>query len=171
MSHALLAHWTAGFLLIVMASFALIEVKSSSLIPKSLFLWPFAGFLFGFLTLLSPIMMKGHDWNQTTLAALGVAAVLASIQALLVNIRKISSWPSGAIWLGFLVVGILYQIPYESLQEPLFRGFIRRLTGFVWAAIGITKVIGDKTVSQGSGIPAWILLTYVQAILIASLSH
>ena len=173
MTIGLIIHWIAAALLILTASFALIEVKSSSLIPRSLFLWPLSAFIFGALTLLSSFMMPPRShWNSVIFLVLGFVMIVASLQAFLVNIRKISRWPSGIIWLGLIVVGILYQIPYAvTTQEPLFQNFIHRLSGLLWATIGITKIIGEQTVSEGNRVPVWITLTYIQAILIASLPH
>ena len=163
MSMGLLVHWISAFLLVAMASFALIEAKSSSLIPKSLFLWPLAGFLFGLMAFGSLVSMKNH-----ALVALGVVMILCSVQAFFVNIRKISRWPSGAVWLTLVLVAILYQIPYTGADEPLFHTFLRRLSGLLWAAVGITKVLSEKTVSQEGAVPTWITLLYLQALLIAS---
>ncbi len=168
MSAGFVIHWIAAILLIGMATFAYIEAKSSSLIPKSLFLWPLCGFLFGVLAVLGPVLGRGQMSGKSTLLALGIVFLLCSVQALLVNIRKLSRWPSGAIWLGFLLLGLLYQIPFEGAAEPLFHTFLRRISGFVWMAVGITKVISEKTVSQEGQTPPWILLLYVQAALIAS---
>lgn len=163
MTHGFAIHLISALLLLAMASYALIEVKSSSLIPKALFLWPLAGFVFGLLSLVSLIRMK-----NPILAELGVAMILCSLQALLVNIRKLPRWPSGAIWLLLLIVGLLHQMPYSGMEEPLLKTFLRRASGWVWAAIGITKVLSEKTVSQEGSVPTWINLLYVQAILIAS---
>ncbi|MBI4387559.1 MAG: hypothetical protein HY582_00765 [Candidatus Omnitrophica bacterium] len=173
MTAGLIVHWIAASLLIAMATFALIEARSSSLIPKSLFLWPFFAFLFGILTLLGSFRMLVSHWNGVIFLVLGIVIILASAQAFLVNIRKISRWPSGMIWLvGLSIVGILYQVPYAlPAEEPLFQHFIHRLSGFLWAAIGVTKMIEERTVSEGSRVPTWITLLYVQAILIASLPH
>ena len=168
MTPALIMHWCAALLLVAMASLAFIEAKTSSLIPKSLFLWPLSGFLFGLLAVLAPFMGKGHFSGKSTLLTLGIVAILASGQAFLVNIRKISRWPSGIVWLGFVLVGLYYQIPYSGMEEPLFQTFLRRLSGLVWIAVGVTKVISEKTVSQEGSVPIWIMLLYVQAVLIAS---
>ena len=168
MTHGFLIHWLAALLLISTASFALIEAKSSSLIPKSLFLWPLSGLLYGILAVLGPILGRGQMSGKSTLLALGIAMILCSLQALLVNIRKLSRWPSGAIWLGLIVVGIIYQAPSSVPQEPLFHTFLKRLSGFIWIAIGITKVVSEKTVSQEGTTPTWILLLYIQAALTAS---
>ena len=166
-----LVHWLAGLLLIGMATFALLEAKSASLIPKSLFLWPLMGFLFGLLALASPIARGSHLSNKIIFITMGVVMTCSSVQAFLVNIRKISRWPSGTVWLGFVLLGLAYQIPYPGKNEPTFQTFFRNLSGFLWAAIGITKVIGEKTVSQEGRIPPWILLLYVQALLVASAPH
>lgn len=171
MSMILLTHWVAAFFLVAMASFALMEAKSSSLIPKSLFLWPLAGLLFGLTALLSGFFQVHQVSGSATVLILGGVMLLASIQAFMSNIRKWSRWPSGAIWLGFVLVGILYQFPGGSTEEPLFTDFYRHVAGFMWAAIGLTKVISEKTISQGTGVPAWIVLLYVQAVLIGSLAE
>ena len=163
MSIGFAVHLLAGLLLVSMASFALIEARSSSLIPKSLFLWPFSGLLFGILTALAAFRMK-----NPALPALGIVMILCSLQAFLVNIRKLSRWPSGAVWLLLVLVCLIHQIPYSGAEEPLFRTFLRRFSGFLWAAVGITKVLSEKTVSQEGAVPPWILLLYGQAILIAS---
>ena len=166
-----LSHWLAALLLIGMATFALLEAKSASLIPKSLFLWPLMGLLYGLMALASQISRGTPPPSKSILLVMGVAMTLCSLQALLVNIRKISRWPSGAIWLSLVLLAMVCQTPYAGAEEPVFHTFFRRLSGFVWAAIGITKVVSEKTVTQEGGIPAWIILLYVQAALIASSPH
>ncbi len=171
MTPGIIIHYLAAALLVAMATYALIEAKSSSLIPKALFLWPLAGFLFGLLAVLAPFMGSGHLSGKQTLFVLGVVMILCSAQALLVNIRKLSRWPSGIVWLLLILVGVLYQAPYSGIVEPLFQTFLRRAMGFLWAGIGITKLISEKSISQEGATPSWILLLYVQAILIASFSN
>jgi len=159
----IISHWIAAGLLIAMATFALLEAKSSSLIPKSLFLWPLSGFLFGLLCL-EPFFRRHHG----SFLIMGIVLMACSSQALLVNIRKLSRWPSGSVWLGLILIGIMFQIPNPSVPEPVFQDFYRRLSGFVWMAIGITKVIGERSVSDTSAVPVWIQLAYLQAALVAS---
>lgn len=157
------SHWVAAGLLIAMATFALLEAKSSSLIPKSLFLWPLSGFLFGLLCL-EPFFRRHH----VSFLVMGILLMVCSSQAFLVNIRKLSRWPSGAVWLGLVIIGIIHQIPNPSVSEPVFQDFYRRLSGFIWIAIGVTKVIGERSVSDTSAVPVWIQLVYIQAALVAS---
>lgn len=168
---ALMIHWLAAFLLIGMATGALLEAKSASLIPKSLFLWPLAGLLFGLLALAAPLARGSHGSGQVIVIGTGVAMLACSVQAFLVNIRKLARWPSGAVWLSLVVVALLHQIPYSGFQEPAFRTFFRRFSGLLWAAIGVAKVLRERSVSQEGGIPAWITLLYLQAALIASFPH
>ena len=170
MTIGIIIHWFAALCFVAMGTYSLIEARSSSLIPKALFLWPLAGFIFGFTACLSPVIGGGHLSGKPTLFILGVVMILCSAQAFLVNIRKISRWPSGAVWLLFIFIAVLYQSPYGGIVEPVFQTFLRRLTGFLWAAIGITKVIGEKTISSENSVPPWIVLLYLQAILIASFS-
>ncbi len=167
-SMGLLMHWFSGLLLAAMATFALLEVKSASLIPKSLFLWPLMGLVFGLSALAAPLGRGRHSDVLIIFLGLGMAMTLCSLQAFLVNIRKISRWPSGAVWLSLVLVAMAYQIPYTGFQEPLFHTFFRRLTGFLWGAIGITKVLGERSAATEGGTPRWIVLLYVQAVLIAS---
>lgn len=159
----IVSHWIAAGLLIGLATFALLEAKSSSLIPKSLFLWPLMGFLFGLLCL-EPFFVR----HNVSLLWMSIILMICSAQAFLVNIRKLPRWPSGAVWLGLILIGILLQIPNGNLTEPVFQDFYRRLSGFVWIAIGITKVIGERSVSDTSAVPVWIQLVYFQAALVAS---
>lgn len=163
-----IVHLFAGLLLAAMATFALDEARSSSLIPKSLFLWPFFGLLFGAMSLLGSMRGALTPSAQLVLCTTGAVMLMCSLQALLVNIRKLSRWPSGAVWYGLIWVAVVSFVPYAGPNEPLFHTFFRRLSGFVWLAIGLTKVSGDRSVSQEGGVPAWILLLYAQAILIAS---
>ena len=163
MTAGLIVHWIAALLLIGMATYAFIEAKTSSLIPKALFLWPLFGALYGIFSLLSVFRMP-----NPILLSTGLIMLVCSAQAFFVNIRKLSRWPSGAVWLLFIVVALVHQVPFSGAEEPLFRTFYRRLSGFIWAAIGITKVISEKTVSQEGAIPNWITLLYIQAALTAS---
>ncbi len=159
----IISHWVAAGLLIAMATFALLEAKSSSLIPKSLFLWPLFAFLFG-LFCLEPFLRRGH----VSFLAMGIVLMICAAQAFFVNIRKLSRWPSGAVWLGLVLVGVLLQIPNDAVAEPVFQNFFKRLTGFVWIAIGVTKVTGERSVSDPSAVPVWIQLVYIQAALVAA---
>jgi len=164
-----LLHYLVSLLLVAMATFAWMEAKSSSLIPKSLFLWPLMGFIFGVLALAGS-GSTGHQWgDKSAFLTLGVVMILASIQALLVNIRKISRWPSGLVWLGLVLVIFFVQEPTLATAEPHFSMFMKRLSAFLWAAVGITKVISEKTTVTEGSLPVWIVLIYVQAILTASL--
>ena len=163
-----ISYWVEALLLVGMATFALIEVKSSSLIPKSLFIWPACGALYGFFVLLAAIFLNRGTMHDAARLVLGIAFLLCSLQAFVVNIRKLSPWPSGMIWLGVAVAGLMFQGPVSSLQEPLFQTFVRRLIGLVWASVGVMKIVSEKTVSQEGSIPVWIKLLYIQAILTAS---
>jgi hypothetical protein len=149
-------NFIGGLLLGLIATFALAEARSTSLIPKSLFLWPLFVVVFGIVTLI-----QGWDWYGflSIFVLHGVLLILCGVQAALVNIRRINPWPSGAIWLGLAVTGLGFQL------YPLF---FQRLMGFVWAAIGITKVIRERSATLEGGIPIWILLLYVEAVLLAS---
>lgn len=159
----IISHWIAAGLLIATATFALLEAKSSALIPKSLFLWPLSAFLFGLLCL-EPFLRRGH----VSFLVMAIVIMICAAQAFLVNIRKLSRWPSGAVWLGLLLIGLMLQVPNPNIAEPVFQDFYRRLAGFVWIAIGVTKVIGERSVSDPSAVPVWIQLVYVQAALVAS---
>lgn len=143
--------WTwnliGGLVLALIATFAMAEARSSSLVPKSLLLWPSLVILLGILT-----FIQGRS-------LLGIFLILAGIQAFLVNIRKLSPWPSGAIWLGLVLAGAGFQL------YPLFE---QHLMGFLWIAVGITKIVRERSSTLGSGTPIWILLLYIQAILLAS---
>jgi len=164
-----LVHSLVSLSLVAMATFAWMEVKSSSLIPKSLFLWPLMGLIFGVLVLAGSHSAGHQSGDKLAFLSLGIVMILASIQALLVNIRKISRWPSGLIWLGLVLVIFFVQEPTFAIGEPHFSMFVRRLSAFLWAAVGITKVISEKTTVTEGSVPTWIMLIYIQAILIASL--
>ena len=163
-----IVHLFAGLLLAAMATFALDEAKSSSLIPKSLFLWPLFGLLFGLMSLLGSARGALTASSKLVLCTTGAVMLMCSLQALLVNIRKIPRWPSGAIWYGLGWIAVVSFLPYTGPQEPLFHTFFRRLSGFVWLAIGLCKVSGERSAAQEGGVPAWIVLLYAQAVLIAS---
>lgn len=143
-----------GILLALAATAALSEAKSSALVPKSLLLWPLLVILFGGLTL-----FQGGGEEFLFRGLLGVALVLCGVQALLVNVRKLGAWPSGVIWLGVALAGIAFQ------AYPLF---LERVIGWIWTAIGVTKVIRERSASLEAGTPIWILLLYGQAILLAA---
>lgn len=167
-SLAQILHWLAALLLVGMAVFALIEAKSSSLIPRSLFLWPLTGLILGALILLSGAVSYAHRAPSPILLT-GLVMILCSVQALAVNIRRIPRWPSGLIWLAWVLVCVLYQTaPPSGPGDALFLTFYRRLSGLVWAAIGITKVISERSAAQEGGAPVWIQLLFVQAALMAS---
>ncbi|HNV86516.1 MAG TPA: hypothetical protein PKL97_06075 [Candidatus Omnitrophota bacterium] len=165
---SLLPHWIIALLLVAMGTFALLEKRSASFVSRSLILWPVSGFLLSFM-FLSALFVKGpHSFSPSAFLVTGVVLALCSAQALLFNIRKLNRWPSGFIWLGLVLAGFFYQFAGPGSQELSFRIFFGRLSGWIWAAVGIVKVIEEKSVSQEGGAPAWILLLYVQAILIAS---
>ena len=144
-----------GLLLTLIATTAFIEAKSSSLLPKSLLLWPAFVILFGVVTLIQ----GGRGVGFSVSVLLGAILILCGIQAALVNLRQLSPWPSGGIWLGLVLAGLGLQL--HSL-------FVERVMGFIWVAIGITKVIRERSASLEAGTPLWILLLYLQAILLAS---
>ncbi len=143
-----------GILLALAATAVLVEAKSSALVPKSLLLWPALVILFGGLSL-----FLGGRVESLFRGLLGLALILCGVQALLVNVRKLSAWPSGVIWLGVAFAGIAFQF------YPLF---LERVMGWIWAAIGVTKVIRERSASLEAGTPIWILLLYGQAILLAA---
>lgn len=144
-----------GLLLALIATTAMAEAKSSSLVPKSLLLWPALVILFGVASLIEGWQIYGFSVT----VIFGAILILCGIQAALVNLRRLSPWPSGAIWLGLVLAGIGFQL------YPLFE---QHIMGFLWFAIGITKVVRERSASLEAGIPTWILLLYVQAILLAS---
>ena len=137
----------SGILLAAIATFAMAEVKSSALIPKSLLLWPALVAVAGLVDVIQGEIL------------LGTVLILCGIQALLVNLRRLSSWPSGTLWLGLILPGVGFQI------SP---SFVQHVIGFLWMAIGITKVVRERGVSIEAGTPFWILLLYAEAILLAS---
>lgn len=144
-----------GVLLALIAAAATSEAKSSSLVPKSLLLWPALVIIFGILTLIEGVVIYGFSVTAT----LGIILILSGIQAMLVNIRRLSPWPSGAIWLTLMLAGVGFQ---------LYPHFEQRVMGFLWIAVALTKVIRERSATLESGIPLWIQLLYVQAILLAS---
>ena len=99
--------WTwnliGGFLLALTATFAMAEARSSSLVPKSLLLWPSLVVLLGILTFIQGWSFYGFSVS----VILGIFLILAGAQAFLVNIRKLARWPSGSIWLGLLLGAVL----------------------------------------------------------------
>ena len=145
---------SAGLLLALVATVAMVEAKSSSLVPKSLLLWPVLLVLFGVLNLavggVEEFLFRG---------LLGSVLILCGIQAALVNIRKLSPWPSGLIWLGLVLAGIGFQ--FYSL-------FLERVMGFVWMAVGMTKLFRERSASLEAGTPFWISLLYLEAIFLAA---
>lgn len=138
---------TGGLLLALIATAAWIETKSNSLVPKSLLLWPAFVVVFGIENFI-------QGWW-----IFGVIVILCGIQAALVNLRRLNPWPSGAVWLGLVLAGLGFQG---------CRWFEQRLVGFLWVAVGVTKVIRERSASVEAGTPVWILLLYLQAILLAS---
>lgn len=144
-----------GILLALIAATAQMEAKSSALVSKALLLWPALVVALGIETFIQGWTIYG--FSVTVL--LGAVLILAGNQAILVNIRKLSPWPSGAVWLLLIPVGLGFQL------YPLFE---QRLVGFLWVAVGIAKVVRERSASVESGTPSWILLLYVQAILLAS---
>jgi len=164
----LLPHWIMALLLVAMGTFALLEKRSTSFVSRSLLLWPLAGFLLSLMFLLGGSVKGAHSFPSPAFFATGIVLALCSVQALLFNIRKLSRWPSGWIWLGLVFACVFYQYLRPESHAPSFQIFFSRLSGWIWAAIGVTKVIAEKSVSQEGVFPAWILLLYVQAVLIAS---
>ncbi len=144
-----------AILLLLIAATATIEAKSSALITKSLILWPAFMILMGIVTFIQGWTIYG--FSVTVL--LGLVLMFAGVQSGLVNIRKLGPWPSGALWLLLIPVGLLFQL------YPLFE---QRVMGFLWVAIGITKVMRERSASLETGLPTWIVLLYVQTILLAA---
>lgn len=146
---------SGGFLLAAIATTAMMEIKSSSLVPKSLLLWPVLVILFGAGSVLQGWITHGFSVS----VIFGAALTLCGVQAALVNLRRLSPWPSGAVWLGLVLAGAGFQgYPY----------FEQRIMGFLWMAVGISKVLRERSASLEAGTPFWILLLYVQAILMAA---
>lgn len=144
-----------GILLALVALAATMEAKSSSLVSKSLILWPALLVAFGALTLIQAIALYG--FNVTIF--LGIFLILCGIQAALVNIRRLAPWPSGAIWLTLVLAGIGFQF---------YPWFEQRLVGFLWMAVGLAKVMRERSAALEGGVPSWIQLLYVGAILLAA---
>ena len=145
-----------GILLALVAAAATMEAKSSSLIPKSLLLWPALLVAFGVLTFLQGMALYGFD---IITVFFGFFLILCGLQAAFVNIRRLTPWPSGAIWLTLVVAGLGFQ---------LFPWFEQRLLGFLWMAVGLSKVMRERSAAIEGGTPSWIQLLYVTAILMAS---
>lgn len=143
-----------GILIALVAIFSTMEAKSSALISKSLLAWPL------FILLLSGANFFQALRHAGILREIFVGVLfLCGIQALLVNLRRLAPWPSGTIWLGLALAGL--GLEFHS-------GFVRHLIGFIWMGVGLTKVIRERSPVLEGGIPCWIQLLYVQAILIAS---
>ncbi len=154
-SYSTVWNLVSATLLAVIALTATMEAKSSSLLPKSLLLWPAFLTLFGILALIQGIALYGFSAAMT----LGIVLTLCGIQAALVNLRRLPPWPSGAIWLALIAVGIGFQF-YSHPEE--------RMMGFLWMAVGATKVIRERSASVESGLPVWIQLLYLGAILLGA---
>ena len=144
-----------GILLALIATAALAEAKSSALISKSLLLWPALVVVFGIFSLLQGWRLYGFSVS----VFFGAVLVFSGIQATLVNLRRFSPWPSGAVWLGLVLAGIGFQF---------YPHFEQHIMGFLWMAVGITKVVRERSASLEAGAPIWILLLYAEAILLAS---
>ena len=145
-----------GILLALVALGATMEAKSSSLLPKSLLLWPALLVAFGILTLLQGMVLYG--FNVITVF-FGIFLILCGVQAALVNIRRLSPWPSGAIWLTLILAGLGFQF---------YPWFEQRLLGFLWVAVGLSKVMRERSAALEGGIPFWIQLLYAGAIWLAA---
>lgn len=128
------------------AASATLEWRSNSLVPKSLLLWPALLIVFGVLNFPASKFLSG-------------ILILCAVQALLVNVRRLSPWPSGLLWLGLVPASLEYQL------SP---GLLPNLMGWVWFSLGISKVIRERSTSLAAGVPAWITLLYVQAVLLAA---
>ncbi len=153
-SYSWLLNIASGILLAAIAVTATSEAKSSSLIPKSLLLWPALLIAFGALTTL-----QGAFSGFRMTAVLGIILMACGVQAAGVNIRRFSPWPSGAVWLALVIAGVGFQLyPY----------FEQRLMGFLWMAVGATKVVRERSTALEAGIPVWIQLLYLGAVLLAA---
>ncbi len=146
---------TGGFLLALIATTAIAENKSSSLVPKSLLIWPAFVVLFGIESLIQG--WRSYGFSVTVI--FGVVVILCGIQAVLVNLRRLSPWPSGALWLLLILTGAGFQ---------LYPHFEQRIMGFLWIAIAVAKVMRERSASVEAGIPIWLHLLYAQAVLLAS---
>jgi len=144
-----------GFVLLLIALSLTAEAKSSSLVPKSLLAWPALVVLLGVLTLIQGFWLYGFSVT----ALLGLILILCGVQAGMVNIRTAAPWPSGAVWLALIVAGIGFQF---------YPWFEQRVMGFLWMAIGLTKVLRERSAALESGTPVWVQLLYLQAVLLAA---
>ncbi len=144
-----------GFVLALIALAATAEAKSSSLVPKSLLLWPALIVLFGALSFIQGWQLYGFSVT----VILGIILILCGVQAGLVNIRRVSPWPSGAVWLTLILAGIGFQF---------YPWFEQRVMGFLWMAVGLTKVTRERSATLEGGTPIWIQLLYLQAVLLAA---
>lgn len=144
-----------GILLALVALAATVEAKSNALIPKSLLLWPALLVAFGVLTLIQAVAL--YSFNVTVF--LGIFLILCGVQAALVNTRRLTPWPSGAIWLTLVLAGLGFQF---------YPWFEQRLLGFLWMAVGLSKVMRERSAALEGGVPFWIQLLYVGAILLAA---
>ena len=145
----------SGVLLALVAFLAACEAKSSSLVPRSLLLWPLLLIGFGLVTVAQGLLIYGFSVT----VILGIVLALSGFQALLVNIRRLAPWPSGAVWLVLVIAGGLFQMyPY----------FEQRLMGYLWIAVALAKVTRERSAALESGTPFWIQLLYVQSILLAA---
>ena len=154
-SYSMVWNLVNGILLAAVALTATIEARSSSLIPKSLLIWPALLTVFGILTLIQGMILYGFSM----IALLGLTLSLSGIQAALVNLRRLKPWPSGAVWLVLIAAGIGFQF-YSHPEE--------RMMGFLWVAVGATKVVRERSASIESGLPVWIQLLYLGAILLGA---
>ena len=50
----------------------------------------------------------------------------------------------------------------------LYPYFEQRLMGFLWMAVGATKIIRERSAALEGGIPVWIQLLYLGAVLLAA---
>lgn len=154
-SYSVAWNLVSGIVLAAVAVTATMEARSRSLIPKSLLAWPALLMVFGALTLIQGVVLYGFSVT----VILGTILILCGIQAALVNLRRLSPWPSGTIWLALIGAGIGFQL-YPHPEE--------RLVGFLWMAVGATKVIRERGASVESGLPVWIQLLYLGAVLLAA---
>ena len=154
-SYSWLFNLAGGILLALTAAAAMAEAKSSSLVPRSLFLWPLLLILFGVVNLIEGWISYGFSVS----VIFGAILILCGIQAMLVNLRRLPPWPSGYVWLGLIVAGLGFQL------YPLF---LQRVMGFLWMAVGVAKIARERSASLEAGTPMWILLIFIQAILLAA---
>ena len=145
-----------GLILALIATGAMMEVKSSSLIPKSLLLWPACLVLFGIFTFVEGCVLYG--FSVTVL--MGIVLAFCGVQAVLVNIRRLSPWPSGGVWLFLILMGLAFQI---------YPWYEQHVMGFIWVAVGLSKVLRERSANlELQGTPVWIQLLFLQAVLLAS---